>query len=113
MTDPNRVISAWTRRIATLRTQAAKPHALTGEVTEAALSGVDPNPFISQKVSGNQVAIDPTYGLNDTTSTSSGSCTASCLKVSTASVAGQCCSCNGSTMKLSRSPWSAVTYVCQ
>jgi ricin-type beta-trefoil lectin protein len=75
--------------------------------------GTDINPFISQKVSGNQVAIDPTYGLNDTTSTSTGSCTASCLKVSTASVAGQCCSCNGSTMKLSRSPWSAVTYVCQ
>lgn len=41
MTDPNRVISAWTRRIAALRTQAAKPHALTSEVTEAALSMCD------------------------------------------------------------------------
>ena len=76
-------------------------------------SGTDINPFIAQKVSGNQVAIDPTYGLNDSTSTSSGSCSASCLKVSTANVAGQCCSCNGSTLKFARSAWSAVTYVCQ
>ena len=76
-------------------------------------SGTDINPFIAQKVSGNQVAIDPTLGLNDTTSTSSGSCGASCLKVSTANVAGQCCSCNGASMKLARSSWSAVTFVCQ
>ena len=76
-------------------------------------SGADINPFIAQKVSYNQVAIDPTYGLNDSTSTSSGSCTASCLKVSTANVAGQCCSCNGSSMKFAKSTWSPVTFVCQ
>jgi len=76
-------------------------------------SGADINPFIAQKVSGNQVAIDPTYGLNDSTSTSSGTCTASCLKVSTTNVAGQCCSCNGTNLKFVKSAWSAVTYVCQ
>lgn len=76
-------------------------------------SGTDLNPFISQKVSGNQVAIDPTYGLNDTGSTTTGSCTASCLKISTASIAGQCCSCNGAAKKLVKSVWNPTTYICQ
>lgn len=76
-------------------------------------SGADVNPFISQKVNGNQVAIDPTYGLNDSATTTTGSCTASCLKVSTASVVGACCSCNGKTKKFSKSSWNTTTYVCQ
>jgi len=76
-------------------------------------TGADVNPFIAQQVNGNQVAIDPTYGLNDGSSTSSGACTAACLRVSTTNVAGQCCSCNGTTAKFAKSTWSAVTYVCQ
>jgi hypothetical protein len=32
--------------------------------------GVDANPFIAQQVNGNRVAIDPTYGLNETANTS-------------------------------------------
>jgi ricin-type beta-trefoil lectin protein len=76
-------------------------------------TGTDVNPFIAQKVSGNQVAIDPTYGLNDSRTTSTGACTASCIKVSTASVAGQCCSCNSVNSKFVKASWSAVTYMCQ
>jgi len=76
-------------------------------------SGADVNPFIAQKVSGSQVAIDPTYGLNEGGSTTSGSCTASCLKISTANIAGQCCSCSGATKKFVKSTWSATTYSCQ
>jgi hypothetical protein len=76
-------------------------------------SGTDVNPFIAQKVSGSQVAIDPTYGLNDSTTTTTGSCTVGCLKVSTASVAGQCCSCNGATKKFAKTAWSGTTYMCQ
>jgi ricin-type beta-trefoil lectin protein len=76
-------------------------------------TGVDVNPFISQKVAGNQVAIDPTYGLNDTNTTSTGSCSASCIKVSTASVAGQCCACGGVNSTFARTSWSAVTYMCK
>jgi hypothetical protein len=76
-------------------------------------SGTDLNPFIAQKVAGNQVAIDPTYGLNESSGTSSGSCTASCLKISTASVIGQCCSCNGVSKKFAKSAWSGTTFVCQ
>ncbi len=75
--------------------------------------GADLNPFIAQKVAGSQVAIDPTYGLNESSSTSTGSCTASCLKISTANASGQCCSCSGKTKKFARSTWSASTYICQ
>lgn len=76
-------------------------------------SGPDLNPFISQQVSGNQVAIDPTYGLTGSGTTASGSCTASCLKVSLTNIAGQCCSCNGLTDQFAKSSWSATTFVCQ
>jgi hypothetical protein len=76
-------------------------------------NGADVNPFIAQKVSGNQVAIDPTYGLNDSSSTSSGGCTKSCLKISTSNVAGQCCSCNGVSKKFAKASWSGTTYMCQ
>ena len=76
-------------------------------------SGTDVNPFIAQKVSGNQVAIDPTYGLISSSSTSSGTCTAACLKISTANIAGQCCSCNGAKKKFVKSTWSATTFACQ
>jgi hypothetical protein len=77
------------------------------------LAGTDENPFIAQQVSGSQVAIDPTYGLNDTSSTTTGTCAATCVKVSTTNVAGQCCSCSGSIKKFARSTWNANTYLCQ
>jgi len=76
-------------------------------------NGADLNPFISQKVNGNQVAIDPTFGLNEATSTSSGACTASCLKISNSNVAGQCCSCAGKSSKFVKASWSSTTYMCQ
>jgi len=76
-------------------------------------TGTDINPFIAQQVSGNLVAIDPTYGLNPDASSSTGTCSASCVKISTTNVGGQCCSCNGATKKFAKSPWSPVTFVCQ
>jgi hypothetical protein len=76
-------------------------------------TGADVNPYIGQQVSGDQVAIDPTYGLTDDHSTSSGVCTASCVKISGLNVAGQCCSCNAVTKKFVRSAWSTTTYLCQ
>jgi hypothetical protein len=76
------------------------------------LTGADNNPFISQQVSGNQVAIDPTYGLDDNGSTSTGSCAAACVKLSSSVLSGQCCSCNGLTKAFTKSAWSATTYLC-
>jgi hypothetical protein len=59
------------------------------------------------------IAIDPTYGLNPDGTTSSGTCTAACTKVSTTSVAGQCCSCGGVSKLFARSTFNANTYLCQ
>jgi hypothetical protein len=70
------------------------------------------NKYIQFQVNGNKVGIDPTYGLNEVGSTSLGSCSAACTKVSSSDVTGQCCSCNG-TKKFSRSAWNTTTYICQ
>jgi hypothetical protein len=77
------------------------------------LTGKDVNPFIAQQVSGDLVAIDPTYGLNDMGTTTTGACSAACTKVTTVNVAGQCCSCNGATKTYKRSAWNTSTYLCQ
>jgi hypothetical protein len=70
------------------------------------------NSYIKFQTDGSSLAIDPTYGLNDTGTASTGSCSAACTKISSADVAGQCCSCNG-TKKYARSAWSTTTYLCQ
>ena len=77
------------------------------------LTAADTNPYISQKVSGNLVAIDPTYGLNEQVTTSSGSCVAACAAVSNASLVGRCCSCAGTNRSFKRATWNANTFVCQ
>jgi hypothetical protein len=62
---------------------------------------------------GNVVAIDPTYGLNDEDTTSTGACTVACTKISTVNVANACCSCGGVNKKFKRSTFNANTYLCQ
>jgi hypothetical protein len=76
-------------------------------------TGVDANPFIAQQVSGNRVAIDPTYGLNESPKTQTGACSAACTKITTTNVAGACCTCEGKTKKYSKAGWNASTYLCQ
>jgi hypothetical protein len=61
----------------------------------------------------NVVAIDPTYGLNEGSTTTSGSCEVACTKVSTANVAGKCCSCSGAAKSFKRSAFSTSVYLCQ
>jgi hypothetical protein len=61
----------------------------------------------------NVVAVDPTYGLNDEDTTSTGSCTAACTKVSTTNIAGACCSCGGVNKTFKRSAFSTSVYLCQ
>jgi len=71
------------------------------------------NPYINFTDLGNgNVSIDPTYGLNDDGSSSTGSCTAACTKISTTSIAGQCCSCAGVTKSFVKSAWSSTTFLC-
>ncbi len=79
------------------------------------LNGVDVNPFISQQVSGNQVAIDPSGYMNLGATSSSGSCIATdVLYDSTRKAGGLCCiKYNGATSAFAMSVWSASTFVCQ
>jgi hypothetical protein len=71
------------------------------------------NPYVSFQSVGDVVSIDPTFGLNENASTSSGACAAACVRLSRSSLAGQCCSCNGAAKKLVKAGWSAFTFLCQ
>jgi hypothetical protein len=71
------------------------------------------NPYIGFQNVGDVVSIDPTLGLNEAGTTSTGACLAACTKIAAASVDGACCSCNGVNKKFAKAPWSAVTYLCQ
>lgn len=79
------------------------------------LTGNDVNPFISQQVSGNKVAIDPTYGLNQGVSTSTGSCTYANIVYDPTRVAnGKCCvKSNGVSSTFYASAWSPTTFICR
>ena len=85
------------------------PNQLKNEIKFADTS----NPYINFTNLGNgNISIDPTYGLNDDGTTSTGSCTAACTKISVSSVAGQCCSCGGVTKTFSKAAWSPTTFLC-
>ena len=73
---------------------------------------VEDNSYLKFQSDGVTIAIDPTLGLNEGSTTTAGSCSAACTRVSSANIAGQCCSCNGSKRYV-RSSWSAVTYLCK
>jgi len=72
------------------------------------------NPYINFANLGNgNISVDPTYGLNEDASSSAGSCTAACTKITATSVAGQCCSCGGVSKTFVKSAWNAATFLCQ
>lgn len=71
------------------------------------------NPYIGFQSVGEVVSIDPTFGLNEAGSTTLGTCSAACARLTSSNIAGQCCSCNGSTRKYAKASWSSVTYLCQ
>jgi hypothetical protein len=72
------------------------------------------NPYIGfQNLGNGKVAIDPTWGLNEDGTSSSGSCAAACTKVSLSSVVDQCCSCGGVPKKFKKALWSATTFLCE
>jgi len=71
------------------------------------------NPFLAYSVEADRASVDPTYGLDDTGTTSTGSCAAACTMISVTSRLGACCSCNGMTKRFARSAWNSNTYLCQ
>jgi hypothetical protein len=71
------------------------------------------NPYINFTNLGNgNVSIDPTYGLDEDPTATTGSCSAACTKISTTNIAGTCCSCSGVQKVYQKSAWSAVTFLC-
>jgi len=72
------------------------------------------NPYINFTNLGNgNVSIDPTSGLNEDATTTTGACIAACTKISIASVAGQCCSCGGVSKKFAKATFNANIFLCQ
>jgi hypothetical protein len=72
------------------------------------------NPYINfQNLGNGKISIDPTYGLDEDGSTSTGACTAACTKISRTSVEGGCCSCGGMTRAFKKVPYNAITFKCE
>jgi hypothetical protein len=71
------------------------------------------NPYIGFQSVGEVVSLDPTYGLDDVGTTSAGTCTSACVKVSRNNEAGNCCSCNGVTKGFKKAVFSSYLYMCQ
>jgi hypothetical protein len=71
------------------------------------------NPYIGFQSVGEVVSIDPTYGLNERGSVTTGACTQACVKIGLSDLNGDCCSCNGKSKTFKRAPWSGFTYLCQ
>jgi hypothetical protein len=71
------------------------------------------NPYIGFQSVGEVVSIDPTYGLNEKGSTTTGACYGACVKIGVDDVSGDCCSCGGNNRTFKRAPWNAATYLCQ
>jgi hypothetical protein len=74
--------------------------------------GYPENEYLSFTSTGKTVSIDPTFGLNSSDGTSSGSCTAACTLLSSTNITGNCCSCNGTIRSYVRSAFSITTYLC-
>jgi hypothetical protein len=75
--------------------------------------GYPENEYLSFTSTGKTVSIDPTYGLNPSDGTGTGSCTAACTKISSTNISGDCCICNGETRSFARSAFSTSVYLCQ
>jgi len=72
------------------------------------------NPYVQfTPLANGDIMVDPTGGLNPDGTTSTGSCAAVCTKVSTSSVAGQCCSCGGVNKTFSQSTFNTNVFLCQ
>lgn len=75
--------------------------------------GYPENPYLAFASTERSVSIDPTYGLNDDPNTTAGQCSATCTKIASSDVTGQCCMCNGSSGAYARSPFSTAVYLCR
>jgi hypothetical protein len=78
-------------------------------------SSLPENPFLNFTVAEGKVGIDPTNSLvNGTSTTTSGSCSTSSVKVSTSTnYTGMCCYVSGKYGTYQRSSWDYNTFTCK
>jgi hypothetical protein len=96
------------------RTPDGQPLQHPGQLKNKLLWTDRTNPYIGFQSVGEVVSIDPTFGLNERGSTTTGACTAACARIAaTADLEGDCCSCNGVAKSFTRSAWSTTTFLCQ
>jgi hypothetical protein len=70
------------------------------------------NPYVAFTSTNSTVTIDPTWGLNETDNTTSGSCQTVCTKISTTTnFVGKCCAVSGKTGTMKQGA-NAATYKC-
>ncbi len=75
--------------------------------------GYPENPYLAFSSTGSTVSLDPTLGLNEGGTTTAGSCSSTCVKISSSDVGGQCCMCGGTPKKYQRSTFSQFIYLCR
>jgi hypothetical protein len=75
--------------------------------------GYPENKMLNFYIRNGQPSVDPTGGLNEGGTTTSGSCTVACSKFSATNIAGQCCSCDGVNRAFAKSTFSSYMYLCQ
>jgi len=80
--------------------------------TQLIYAGYPDNEYLSFTSTSSTVSIDPTYGLNESGGTSTGTCTAACVNISMDDLTGRCCSCSGVTRSYERSTFNANIYLC-
>jgi hypothetical protein len=71
------------------------------------------NPYINfQNLGNGKISIDPTYGLDEDSSTTTGACNAACTVISRVDKEGSCCSCGGVTRTLKKLPFNSSIFKC-
>jgi hypothetical protein len=75
--------------------------------------GYPENEYLGFTNTGSTVSIDPTYGLNEGGTSTAGSCSPACTRISATDVTGACCTCSGYTKKYSRSLFNPYIYFCR
>jgi hypothetical protein len=76
--------------------------------------GYPENPYLAFSSSGSTVSLDPTLNLNEGGTTTAGSCSATCVKIASADVTGQCCMCGfGAPKRYQRSTFSQHVFLCR
>jgi hypothetical protein len=90
-----------------------QPLQFPGQLKNKLLWADRTNPYVGFQSVGEVVSIDPTFGLNERGSTTTGTCSAACVRIGSTDLEGDCCSCAGENRSYVRSAWNTRTFICQ